>query len=138
MAGKRRFRYSPIISGFLGIMIFMGCAAVFMTGCASVNTEAIARQIDNTEMIVNHAKQGDAQKYAPLELKLAEESLDEAKSAMNAAEYDTARRKAEVAMEQARFAEAKTEAEKAKKHAKDKQSDLETLRKESNRIQKTQ
>lgn len=105
-------------------------------GCANTGIELIAQNISNVEMLINQARQDQAETYAPLELKLAEENLQEAKEALKEDEPEIATRKAEMAMEHARVADAKSRAEKAKKQTQNEEKDLNMLRNEINRAQK--
>jgi len=107
---------------------------LLLGGCASgISMEAVAKQISNAELMISQARQNDAEEYAPLELKLAEEQILEAKTALNEDEVKTAERKVEMAMEHARLAQAKSETAKAKKEAQEEMKDVNTLRKEINR-----
>lgn len=106
-------------------------------GCSSAGIELIAKDISNVEVLIDQARQEQAETYAPLELKLAEENLQEAKDALKDDEPETASRKAEMAREHARVADAKSRAEKAKKLTENEKKDLDILRNEIDRAQKT-
>ncbi|MGE0085914.1 MAG: DUF4398 domain-containing protein [Desulfococcaceae bacterium] len=113
-------------------------SAVLIAGCASqkLSPESVSTQISNAELMISQAKQNRAEEYAPLELRLAEEKLQEARKALKDEETDMAGRKAEMAMEHARLAEAKAQAGKAKKQAQKEQKDVDILRNEIDRAQK--
>jgi len=122
-----------IRKGYLFLSFFL--AVVWLIGCSSQGNEMVLKQISTVEMLINQAKQNDAEKYAPLELKLAEDKLKEARAALEDEEEEMANRKAEEAMMEAKLAGAKAQAEKAKKRAKDEEKDVELLKNELNRTQ---
>jgi len=111
--------------------------AMLTAGCASqkLNPESVNTQISNAELMISQAKQNRAEEYAPLELRMAEEKLLDAKQALKSKEIDMAGRKAEMAMEHARLADAKAQAGKAKKQTEKEQKDVEILRNEIDRAQ---
>jgi len=119
---------------FLSVSILLWIFSMF--GCSGTGNEIISQNISNVEVMINQARQEQAETYAPLELKLAEESLQEAKEALKEDEPETAGRKAEMAMEHAKVADAKSRAEKAKKQTQNEEKDLDTLRNEIDRAQK--
>lgn len=107
--------------------------ALMLAGCATGKQEIIRTKISNAEMMIQRAEQNEAEKYAPLQMKLAEERLQEARQLMKEDDYEEADQKAEEAMMDARLAEAKAQAEKAKMQAQDKEESLKTLRDEIDR-----
>lgn len=84
---------------------------------------------------INRAREVNANEFAPLDLKLAEEKFKEATDAMAKENYETARIKAEAATMDANLAETKSRAAKQKKITQDMQDDVDTLRKEIKRNQ---
>ena len=120
--------------GFLSASILFWFFIVF--GCSGTGNELILQNISNVEVMINQARQEQAEIYAPLELKLAEENLQEAKDALKDDEPEIANRKAEMAKEYARVADAQSRAEKAKKQTQNEEKDLNMLRNEINRAQK--
>jgi len=111
--------------------------AMLLAGCASqkLNPASVNTQISNAELMLTQAKQNRAEEYAPLELRMAEEKLLDAKQALKIGETDMAGRKAQMAMEHARLADAKAQAGKAKKQTEKGQKDVEILRNEIDRAQ---
>ncbi len=107
--------------------------ALMLAGCATGQQDIIRTKISNAEMMIQRAEQNEAEKYAPLEMKLAEERLQEARRLMKEDDYKEADQKAEEALMDARLAEAKAQAEKAKMQAQDKEESLKTLRDEIDR-----
>ncbi len=113
---------------------------LLLAGCAShgFTKESVGKQISNAELMIRQARQNKAEDYAPLDLKLAEERLEEAKAALKDNELEKAGRNVEMAMEQARLADAKAETARAKKEVQQEKKDVETLRDEINRAVKQQ
>lgn len=66
--------------------------------------------------------------YAPVELQLAREELDSARLALDAREYERARRLADQALVDARVAEVRAGTESARQAARDLRLNIETLR----------
>jgi hypothetical protein len=110
----------------LSLLILGGCAAKV----------APVESIANAEMAIKIAQERNAVTYSPLELRLAEDKLKDAKSAVEKEEFEKAERLAEKALMDARFAEAKALSGKAKKLAQDMRQNIETLRQEIERTQK--
>jgi len=84
---------------------------------------------------INRAREVNANEFAPLDLRLAEEKFKEATDAMAKENYELARIKAEAAAMDANLAETKSRAAKQKKITQDMQDDVDTLRKEVKRNQ---
>lgn len=118
--------------------VFFFFSVLLIAGCASqkYSRDTVVTQISNVELMISQAKQNRAEEYAPLELRLAEEKLQEAKEALKNGEFDLSGRKAEMAMEHARLSEAKTQAEKAKNQTLKEEKDVDMLRNEIDRVQK--
>ncbi len=127
-----KFTQKKFLLRFAGILV-----ALLLVSCATPGIGPAQQSISNVEVLINQAKQREAEKYAPLELKLAEEKLQEAKKALDEEEVETASRKAEEAMMDARLAGQKAETAKAKEQAENKAQDVETLQNEMERVQKT-
>jgi hypothetical protein len=92
-------------------------------------------RISTAEMAVERARQENANIYAPLDLKIAEEKLENAKKAMSVNNYSTATRLAEESLLDAQTAEARSKAEKAKELSQKMQDSVESLRRELERTQ---
>jgi hypothetical protein len=114
------FRQSICIPVILSIMFLWGCAAKV----APIET------ISGAEMSVKVAEEREAAIYAPLELKLANDKLKEARTAMQKEDFEKARHIAEQALLDAKLAEVKALSEKAKKAAQDMRQGIETLKHE--------
>jgi hypothetical protein len=92
-------------------------------------------RISNAEMAIERARQENAIVYAPLDLKLAEEKLENAKKAMSVNNHSTATRLAEESLLDAQTAEARSKAEKAKEMSQKMQESVDSLHKEIERTQ---
>ena len=120
--GKNR----NIIGLFAVLAVIVGILAV---GCSTPPVKpddkiAVAKEA------INRARMVNANEYAPLDLKFAEDKLKEATDAMAKQDYETARIKAEAAALDANLAETKSRAAKQKKITEDMQDDVDKLRKE--------
>jgi hypothetical protein len=92
-------------------------------------------RISNAEMAIERARQENAITYAPLDLKLAEEKLENAKKAVSVKNYSAAARLADESLLDAQTAEARSKAEKAKDMSQKMQENVDSLRKELERTQ---
>jgi hypothetical protein len=118
-----------IVVEILLLMILMSLSAV---GCGPKIPPPHDR-ISNAEMAIERARQENASVYAPLDLKLAEEKLENAKKAMSVNNYSTAARLAEESLLDAQTAEVRSKAEKAKELSQKMQESVDSLRKELER-----
>jgi PBP1b-binding outer membrane lipoprotein LpoB len=121
-----------IVQQLTGIMIVF--SMFILSGCAA--KVAPVESIANAEMAVKVAQERNASTFAPLELKIAEDKLNGARTALQKEEFDKAQWLSEEALMDARLAEAKALSEKAKKLAQDMRNSIETLRHEIERTQK--
>lgn len=108
----------------LSVMFVMACAS---TGPAPLDL------ISRVEMVIQGARSSQAETYAPLPLKLAEEKLAEAKAAMDEDDYDRARRAAEAALADAELAQSRAKAEKTKRLSEDMEKSVRSLHEEIER-----
>lgn len=109
----------------------IGCAAVFMGGCASVPPPT--GQMAVSKSAIANAVSAGGSEYAPVDMKLAQEKMDGANRAMGREDYAAARSLAEEAQVDARLAEKKAQAAKAQKAATVTQDDNRVLGDELNR-----
>jgi hypothetical protein len=72
-------------------------------------------RIEAVKAAISQAKENEAETYAPLELRFAEQKLQKAKIAMQERDFEKALELAEEAAADAKFAETRSRAEKAKK-----------------------
>jgi len=111
------------------------CCAFLLVACAG-NAVPPVKEISTVEKELSVARGSDAEIYAPLELRYAEDKLRDAKSALAREEYDKARQLTEEASINAKLAEAKASAEKEKKLVQETKDNIDILRKEIERVQK--
>ena len=84
------------------------CGALGISACATARPPVTT--VTRTEVTtVRQASTSDASPYAPVELQLAREELNNARLALDAREYERARRLAEQAVLDARLAEVRAE-----------------------------
>lgn len=113
-------------------MILVVGALLVIIGCAAKIPPPVDK-IAQVEREIQRARESGADIYAPLDLKLAEEKLAEAKDAMAKEKNDKAAQKAEEALTDAQVAEAKSRAAKEKKRTEELQESVDTLRQEIKR-----
>lgn len=106
---------------------------LMLAACASVPPPT--DKISNLEIVINRARQNEAGKYAPLELRLAEEKLQDAKAAVAEGENEEAAQLADKGMADARLAEAKARAEKTRRLSDEMADSVDNLRDEIERNQ---
>ncbi|MBS3756988.1 MAG: DUF4398 domain-containing protein [Desulfobacterales bacterium] len=114
--------------GLYGLLCFP--FFLILVGCGGANSDALQRDIARAEMAINEAREADASEYAPLELKLARDNLQNARKAFAGKGYDEARRFVEKALMDAKLAEAKARTEKTKQTAQQLRENIETLEQE--------
>lgn len=115
------------------VWLLLVIGALMLAGCATGKQEEIRTKISNAEMMIQRAEQNEAEEYAPLQIKLAQERLEEARQHLEEDDYVEADQKADEALMDARLAEAKAQAQKAKLQAQDKEDSVKTLREEIDR-----
>lgn len=128
MGGKIRFSVEVIIVP----VIFCG---LLLVSCASKGVAPVEK-ISTAEKSIDVARESNATISAPLELKLAEDKLNEAKAAINEEEFEKAHRLVDEALINANLAEAKSRSEKAKKLSQEMRDSIDTLRREIERTEK--
>ena len=110
----------------------IGCAAVFMTGCAT-NFPPPTEQLAVSKSALANAVSAGGNEFAAVEMRAAQEKMERANQAVAKEDYETARRLAEEAQADARLAEKKADSAKAQKAAVAMQDDIRVLREEINR-----
>jgi hypothetical protein len=109
------------------------CGALGISACATARPPVTT--VTRTEVTtVRQASTSDASPYAPVELQLAREELNSARLALDAREYERARRLAEQAVLDARLAEVRAETESVRLAARDLRLSSEALRDETIRV----
>ncbi len=120
-SNKRRLRWRRLV--------LIPGVVIALTGCAG--TSPPLDTVSTAEMALNRALSAQAAQYAPLELRLAQEKLDRAKSALHEEEYEEARRQAEKAEVDARLAETKALSERARQHGEEVEQTMDILEDEA-------
>ena len=116
-------------STWVGLSIAVG--AVIVGGCAA--RRGPTPRVQSAEVALREAEVSGSAQYAPLELRLAREKLDQARRAMDDDDRDRAWRLSEEALADAQLAEAKTNSEKARRNAEEVRKSIEALRTEATR-----
>ncbi len=122
------------IKASLCILFLTALMALALMSCGPKIPPPLDR-ISTAELAIQRARQENADIYAPLDLKLAEDKLANAKKAMSVNNNSAAARLAEESLLDAQTAEARSRAEKAKEMSQRMQESVDTLRKELERTQ---
>ncbi|TRX75532.1 DUF4398 domain-containing protein [Pseudomonas mangiferae] len=126
----KTFALSPSsLRGFNVTALALG-SSVLLAGCAG---NPPTEQFAVTNTVVKSAVSAGATEYAPVEMKSAQDKLNQAEMQMHDKHYDEARRLAEQAEWDARVAERKAQAVKAEKAVQDAQQGVQQLREEGSR-----
>lgn len=125
----KRLNLRFLVPAFLAALLLttVGC------GGSKQDVKPPTDKIANVELAVARARDADAPEHAPLELKLAEDNLVEAKAALGQEKYLEAERAAEKALVDAMLAETKSRSALAKDKAKELRESIEVLRNEIQR-----
>lgn len=126
MKNSYRLRQIQLIRG-LGITV----AAVITVGCA--NLPAPTEQMAMSKLMVSNASSAGGNEFAPLQLKSAQDKMDEAERAMTREDYLNARQLAEQAQVDAELAAAMARSVKAQKAAGALREGIRVLRQEIDR-----
>jgi len=115
-------------------MLFL--LTVIAGACAGVNEDQIRQDIAQAEAAISEAQRSEARTHAPLELRLAEDKLSRARSALDNNEYRQAQWLAEEALADADVAEAKAQSARTRGTVEQLQDTIQTLQSEIQRQQK--
>jgi membrane-associated HD superfamily phosphohydrolase len=115
------------------MMSVMVLAAVFTTGCATTEKRDMAAQLAVAKTAVADAVSAGAPEFAPVELKTAQDNLEDAEKAAMDDDYKRARKLGENAQTNAQLAAAKARATKAQQAADALKESDQTLQNEMNR-----
>lgn len=112
----------------------IACALILagIGGCATSGPPP-EQELAQAEQKVAAARQSNASEFAALELRTAEDKLEQARAAMDEEDYVTARRLAEAALADAQVAESKARSQSTVNAAEELSQSIETLRRESER-----
>jgi hypothetical protein len=123
----RRITMRTSVALLTSVALALGGAA------ACADPRQPAQEIEKAEIAIDSADASGAPAEAPLEMKLAREKMEKAKSLLRDEEWDEAKRLAEQAQVDAQLAEAKAESETEREHAQELEKTIETLRNEAER-----
>ncbi|BCT66563.1 hypothetical protein NNRS527_00127 [Nitrosospira sp. NRS527] len=115
------------------MMSVMVLAVVFAAGCATTEKRDTAAQLAVAKTAVADAVSAGAPEFAPVELKTAQENLEDAEKAAMDDDYKRAIRLGENAQTNAQLASAKARAAKAQRAADALKESDQTLQNEMNR-----
>jgi hypothetical protein len=146
--GKRHFsnrkkpinemKEQPMMSKDKIIRFVVGTSLIFgvaMTGCGG-KMAAPTEKIAIAERAISSARDSNAIVSAPLDLRISEDKLSQAKAAIAVEEYEKAARLADEAALDADVARARTRAENARKISNEMRDSIDAMRKEIERKQK--
>ena len=115
------------------MMSVMVLAVVFAAGCATTEKRDMAAQLAVAKTAVADAVSAGAPEFAPVELKTAQDNLEDAEKAAMDNDYKRARKLGENAQTNAQLASAKARAAKAQQAADALKESDQTLQNEMNR-----
>ena len=101
--------------------------------CACQTPKRPLQAVATADAAVQQADLGAAAQHAPLELRLAREKLEEAKSKLRDEQYTDARRLAEQALVDVQLAEVKAQSAQARSTAEDLRQGIQTIQDEAER-----
>lgn len=101
-------------------------------GCST--PRAPAQAVAQAEEAVARADIGESAEHAPLELRLAREKLEEARTRLRDGDYTEARRMAEQALVDVQLAEAKAGSAQARETARTLRESIETIDREAQNV----
>lgn len=113
---------------------FTWCAAlvsaIMAVACASGNEGVARKDIGNAQSALRQAQTSNAQQFAPLELKLAQDKLAQAHEALKQKDYKKARYRAREAIADANLAASKSQNAKTQEAVQALESSIRQLRKQ--------
>ncbi len=127
MKGKR-----IILSLFV---VIMALSILWLSGCSGLAASSRQKISEGDKALIG-AKESNATVNAPVELKAAEDKLEQAKAAFGQKDYSSADRLAEQALADVDYARAKGASEKVKKEAEQIRQNIQTLRQEIEALNK--
>lgn len=112
--------------------LFFGMSLLILAACAPAKQPPTGQMALATAAVEKAAAAG-AYEYAPLALKSSQDKIEQAKTAIQAKDYENARRLLEQAEVDAKLAEAKSGAAKSQKAVDELQKSIDLLREEIQR-----
>jgi hypothetical protein len=111
--------------------VFVACALALALGCATASAPNEA--VSNAEYAIRKAEEREATAYAPLEMRIAKDKIEQSRLSMAAGDNEHAQRLAEQAAVDAQLAEAKARAGRAEATVAEIEKSIEALRSETER-----
>jgi hypothetical protein len=110
-------------------VVVMALSILWLSGCSGLSASS-RQKISEGDKALIEAKGSNATVNAPVELKAAEDKLEQAKAAFGQKDYNDADRLAGQALVDVDYARAKASSEKVKKEAEAIRQNIKTLRQE--------
>ncbi len=110
----------------IALYLMIAIVAGFTFGCATKG-EIPSEGLRRADTAIQSAQTSEANMYAPLDLRVAEDKLVEAQAAVKSEDYDRAGMLADEAVVNAQLAEKKSDAERAKHAAQETRDTIEGL-----------
>ena len=104
---------------------------VMVTGCASKQIAPPSTVVSSAKAALLNAQQADVIRYAPLDMRIAQEKIEAAQEAFRIMDYVKADRLAQEALVTVQLAEVKAAKEKLKASTEDLQDTLHVLKRET-------
>jgi hypothetical protein len=110
-------------------VVIMALSILWLSGCSGLAASSRQKISEGDKALIG-AKESNATVNAPVELKAAEDKLEQAKAAFGQKDYNNADRLAEQALADVDYARTKGSSEKVKKEAEQIRQNIKTLRQE--------
>jgi hypothetical protein len=110
-------------------VVVMALSILWLSGCSGFAASSRQKISEGDKALIG-AKESNATVNAPVELKAAEDKLEQAKAVFGQKDYNNADRLAEQALADVDYARAKASSEKVKKEAEAVRQNIQTLRQE--------
>ena len=111
------------------LVVVMALSILWLTGCSGLKASSQQKISEGDKALIG-ARESNATVNAPVELKAAEDKLEQAKAAFGQKDYSNADRLAEQALADVDYARAKASSEKVKMEADAIRQNVKTLRQE--------
>ena len=126
---KRSALHASALTAIAILLVF------FAGACAGIDKGPVQQNITKAEAAINDAQSSQARSHAPLQLKLAEEKLAQARTEFENENYQRANWLAEEAIADANLAEAKSQSASTQQTVQQLQDTIQALQQEIQRKQ---
>jgi len=113
------------------LQISLLSGVMMVTGCASKQIASPSTAVSSAKQALLNAQQADVIRFAPLDMRIAQEKIEAAQDAFRTMDYVKADRLAQEALVTVQLAEAKAAKEKLKASTGDLQDTLQVLKRET-------